>query len=107
MRTMRRDPRPPVDLVKIANPTRYDTLKDVIDRLALNPLYFERTLYAYEALQSLQQELEEARSQIEHWRRRANSSPSRELRAALRRAYDAPTWEDCVQVLEEGLGLTW
>jgi hypothetical protein len=104
---MRLDPRPPVDLVKIANPTRYDTLKDVIDRLALNPLYFERTLYAYEALQSLQQELEEARSQVEHWRRKANSNPSRELRGVLRRAYDAPTWQECIRELEEGLGLTW
>jgi hypothetical protein len=93
--------------VKSLSPTRYDTLKEVIDRLALNPLYFERTLYAYEALQSLQQELEEAHSQIEYWRRRANSHPSRALRTALRRAYDAQTWEECVDVLEEGLGLTW
>jgi hypothetical protein len=95
--------------VKTFSPTRYDTLKDVIDRLALNPLYFERTLYAYEALQSLQQELEELRSQVEHWRRRARSSStkSKELRAALRRAYDAPTWGECVAALEEELGLTW
>jgi hypothetical protein len=93
--------------VRTAIPTRYDTLQRVIDRAALNPVNYHLCLDALQALQSFQAELEDARSQVEHWRRRVNSSPSRELRAALRRAYDAPTWEDCVQVLEEGLGLTW
>jgi hypothetical protein len=93
--------------MRTAVPTRYDTIQRVIDRAALNPVNYQLCLDAFEALRSFQQELEEARSQVEHWRRKANSNPSRELRGVLRRAYDAPTWQDCVQQLEEGLGLTW